>query len=280
MIKFVDPRQIELQTDCEKCFGFCCVALYFSASEGFPTDKDASTPCINLKEDFTCKVHKDLLKNGLKGCTAFDCLGAGQKVAQNTFQRHDWRQLPESAKKMFESFLIMRQLHEILWYLAEAFALQEEPIIKGKIGLLLEKTENLTLLEVDALLTMDVDEHRNKVKRFLQYTSDGASKQARNGKHKYLKNIKSHQCDYFGVDLKDVDLIGADLKGACLIAANLKGQNLNGANLIGADLRDADICEANLKNSLFLTQGQINSAKGDSNTKLPKMLRTPDHWRK
>ena len=280
MIKFVDPRQTELRADCEKCFGFCCVALYFSASEGFPIDKDASTPCINLKEDFTCKIHKDLIKKRLKGCTAYDCLGAGQKVAQHTFHGLDWQQVPKSAKKMFKSFLTMRQLHEILWYLAEAFALQDEPIIKEKIGLLLEKTENLTLLEVDALLTVDVDEHRNEVKRFLQNTSDRARKQARIGKHKYSKNIKSHQCDYFGFNLKDFDLIGADLKGACLIAANLKDQDLNGANLIGADLRDADISGANLKNSLFLTQGQINSAKGDSNTKLPQMLRTPDHWRK
>jgi hypothetical protein len=28
-----------LKIDCEKCFGFCCIALYFSASEGFPADK-------------------------------------------------------------------------------------------------------------------------------------------------------------------------------------------------------------------------------------------------
>ncbi len=29
----------DLIIDCEKCFGFCCIALYFSASEGFPVDK-------------------------------------------------------------------------------------------------------------------------------------------------------------------------------------------------------------------------------------------------
>jgi hypothetical protein len=37
-----------LRADCKNCFGLCCVALYFSASEGFPIDKDAGQPCLNL----------------------------------------------------------------------------------------------------------------------------------------------------------------------------------------------------------------------------------------
>lgn len=53
-----------LRVDCEKCFGFCCVALYFSASEGFPIDKDAGKPCINLQSDFKCAVHKELREKG------------------------------------------------------------------------------------------------------------------------------------------------------------------------------------------------------------------------
>ena len=74
----------ELRVDCKKCFGLCCIALYFSASEGFPTNKDAGKPCINLQSDFTCSVHQNLRKKGLKGCTAYDCFGAGQKVYQVT----------------------------------------------------------------------------------------------------------------------------------------------------------------------------------------------------
>lgn len=37
----------KLKNDCGKCFGFCCVALYFSDTEGFPNDKEAGKPCIN-----------------------------------------------------------------------------------------------------------------------------------------------------------------------------------------------------------------------------------------
>ena len=50
------------------------------------------------------------------------------------------------------------------------------------------------------------------------------------------------------------------------------------SDFIGADLRDADISGANLTGSIFLTQAQINAAKGDSNTKLPSSLKTPFHW--
>jgi len=53
-----DKRNTELKINCKKCFGLCCVALYFSASEGFPTDKDVGKPFINLQSDFTCSVHK------------------------------------------------------------------------------------------------------------------------------------------------------------------------------------------------------------------------------
>ncbi len=77
--KHEDKFNKELRVNCKKCFGLCCIALYFSASEGFPTNKDAGKPCINLKSDFTCSVHQNLRNKGLKGCTAYDCFGAGQK---------------------------------------------------------------------------------------------------------------------------------------------------------------------------------------------------------
>ena len=123
ILSFSDMSRCNLRADCENCFGFCCVALYFSASEGFPEDKDAGKPCLSLQSDFRCSVHKDLKKLGLKGCIAYDCFGAGQKVAKVTYGGHDWRQAPESAKQMYEVFLIMRQIHEMLWYLAEALTL-------------------------------------------------------------------------------------------------------------------------------------------------------------
>lgn len=270
---FDDKYRKELKVDCKNCFGLCCIALYFSKSEGFPTNKEAGKPCINLNNDFTCAVHKNLTARGLKGCTAYDCFGAGQKVAQVTFNGKDWRCNPESSKKMFDAFLVMRQLHEMLWYITWAFELQSDKNIKEKISLLINDTENLTLLNYEDLLKLDVEDHRDKVNKFLKDTSEMVRSKGGN------KN-KSSRKDYFGKDLRKTDIKGADLRGALLIAANLRNVDLSYADLIGADMRDADISGANLENSIFLTQAQINAAKGDSKTKLPKRITRPSHWTK
>ncbi|WP_435798157.1 pentapeptide repeat-containing protein [Streptomyces decoyicus] len=50
------------------------------------------------------------------------------------------------------------------------------------------------------------------------------------------------------------------------------------ADLIGADLRDADLGGADLTGALFLTQAQLNAAKGDAATRLPAALSRPAHW--
>ena len=271
-----------LRVDCEKCFGFCCVALYFSASEGFPTNKDAGKPCINLQEDFRCKIHNDLRSKGLKGCTAYDCFGAGQKVAQVTYSGNDWRQDKEASKQMFEVFLIMRQLHEMLWYLTDALIIQTNSNIKDKLSQLISETEHLTQLNADSLIELDVEAHRDKVNFLLKNTSELTRNRMLMGQKATLKRKKTiaGRVDFFGADLRKANLRGADLRGAFLIAADLRGTDLSGADLIGADLRDADLRGTNLTNSMFITQSQINTAKGDSNTKLPISLARPKYWDK
>lgn len=281
-ISFPDIDLRNLRVDCEKCFGLCCVALYFSASEGFPRDKDAGKPCINLQSDFRCSVHKNLRNKGLKGCTAYDCFGAGQKVAQVTYDGRDWRQAPESAKEMFEVFLIMRQLHEMLWYLSEAFTLQTDLHIKDEISFMISETERLTHLSASSLIGLDLVAHRNKVNSLLSQTSELVRAKACSEDKAPSKrqNTISKKLDFIGADLRKTNLRGADLRGTYLIAANLRGVDLSGADLIGADLRDADLRGANLTNSIFLTQAQINTAKGDFNTKLPMSLTRPTYWSK
>lgn len=268
----------ELKINCEKCFGLCCTALYFSASEGFPTNKEAGKPCINLQSDFKCSVHKELGKMGLKGCTAYHCFGAGQKVSQVTYGGQDWRKSPKTAKQMFDIFLIMRQLHEIMWYLTETFALQRDKQLKAEISSLLKDTERFTLSDVESLLELDMESHRTKVNILLKDTSDRVRAKACHGKN--ISSKRSKPLDYFGADLRKKNLKGADFRGVCLIAANLRGVDLSGADFIGADLRDADLSGANLSNSIFLTQAQINTAKGNSHTKLPERLTAPEYWLK
>lgn len=266
--------------DCEKCFGLCCVALYFSASDGFPVNKDAGKPCINLQADFKCRVHNNLKKKGLKGCISYDCLGAGQKVAQITYSGCDWRNAPESEKEMFEVFIIMRQLHEMLWYLTEAFELQNEQVVKDKIKLKLNEIEDITHLSASSLLKADLTLIRVGVNALLLQTSEFVRKKAGSNKVNSLKGKKTFGggMDLIGADLRKKNLRGMNLSGAYLIAANLSGTDLSFTDFIGADLRDTDLSGANLSKSIYLTQAQINAAIGDADTKLPKSLVSPMHW--
>ncbi|MVX64000.1 pentapeptide repeat-containing protein [Clostridium chromiireducens] len=277
-----DELYKNLKIDCEKCFGLCCIALYFSAAEGFPTDKVAGRPCINLQKNFRCSIHKKLSQKGLKGCTAYDCFGAGQKVAQVTYRGHDWNQNSEVEKQMCEVFLVMRQLHEMLWYLTEAFSVQTNSLIHEEIRKLISETEKLTFLDAASLMNIDIEAHRNVVNSMLQEISEMVRSKMSSGQKNTLKRKKTiaGRLNLFGVDLRKTNLRGADLRGAFLIAANLSGTDLSGADLIGADLRDANLRGANLAGCIFVTQAQINTAKGDASTKLPSSLIHPMYWDK
>ncbi len=267
-----DGRPLSLRADCERCFGLCCVAPAFSASADFAIDKDAGKPCPNLQSDFRCAIHHRLRQKGFPGCAVYDCFGAGQKVAQITFNGRDWRRNPEIAAQMFEVFMIMRQLHELLWYLTEALTLQPAAPLHGELGLALEETERLTHSGPDDLEELDVGAHRRDVNALLLRTSELVRAGARHHK------IDRGGADLIGKDLRGADLRGANLRGAYLIGADLRGADLRMADLTGADLRGADLGGADLTGGIFLTQSQLDAAKGDLDTKLPPSLDRPTHW--
>jgi uncharacterized protein YjbI with pentapeptide repeats len=269
-----------LKADCENCFGLCCVALPFAASADFAYDKDAGKPCHNLQSDYRCGVHINLRELGYKGCTVFDCFGAGQQVSQVTFKGNDWRHNQDSAKDMFEVFPIMRQLNEMLWYLTESLTLKAASTIHEDINRILHETERLIQLEYNDLLKLDIVAHRAEVNKLLLRTSElvrtEAIRQLQNSKKRH--KVTGRSIDFIGANLKNANLGGANLRGAYLIAADLRGADLRFADLIGADLRDADLRGADLTGCIFLTQAQINSAIGDSHTKIPSKLIRPSHW--
>jgi uncharacterized protein YjbI with pentapeptide repeats len=261
-----------LRADCERCFGLCCVAPAFSASADFAIDKEAGHPCPNLKADFGCSIHARLRQRGFPGCTVYDCFGAGQKVAQVTFGGQDWRRKPEIAAQMFGAFTIMRQLHELLWYLSEALTMPSAAPLRGELGRALDATERLTRGSPEALAELDVSAHRREVNALLL----GASELARAGARREETELRG--ADLTGSDLRGADLRGASLRGACLIRADLRGADLAAADLTGADLRGADLGGADLCGSIFLTQAQIDAARGDPGTRLPPSLARPPHW--
>lgn len=262
------PDKNHLTADCSSCFALCCVAPAFSASVDFAIGKNAGQPCPNLRPDFRCGIHGRLRQRGFKGCTVYDCFGAGQRVSQVTFGGRDWRRAPETARPMFAVFTVMRDLHELLWYLTEAMALPQAEQLHDDLAAARDRVERLAAQRPGTLQTLDVARHREEINVLLRR----ASELARAGTP--------------GPDLRGADLIGArladladaNLRGALLIGADLRNANLSAADLTGADLRDADLRRADLRETLFCTQAQLESARGDASTRLPPGRTRPGHW--
>jgi hypothetical protein len=70
------------------------------------------------------------------------------------------------------------------------------------------------------------------------------------------------------------------LRTSELVRGKAPGRKIDrrGADLIGADLRGADLRGADLSDSIFLTQSQLDAAKGDTGTKFPQSFTRPTHW--
>jgi uncharacterized protein YjbI with pentapeptide repeats len=261
-----------LRAECEKCVGLCCVAPAFRASADFAIDKPAGRPCPNLQRDFRCGIHSRLRESGFGGCVAYDCFGAGQRVTQETFAGANWRGNPEVAPRMFAVFFVVRQLHELLWYLTEALALPAARPLRPRLQAAIAETDDLARGRSEALAGLDPAEHRLHVNELLRE----ASALARAGSPG--PGLDRRRADLAGADLRAVDLRGADLRGAMLIGADLRGANLALADLTGADLRGAKLDGADLRRALFLTQSQLESADGNRATGLPAKLTRPAHW--
>lgn len=265
-----------LQANCQSCFGLCCTALNIVASSDFAINKPAGSPCPNLQKDYSCHIHNKLRDTGFKGCTVFDCLGAGQQVSQVTFQGQDWRQSREHADKMFRVFPMMEQLYEMIAYVAEALSYQVDNSLYEQLLAQLELLQQTIERDADALLALDMVAIRVPVNALLLKTSEQIRHHSIKGKTS--KKLNQRGADWMGKNLKGKDLRGTDLRGGYLIAANLQDANLREVDFIGADLRDANLRGADLSTSMFLTQMQINAAQGDRYTKLPSYIKRPAHW--
>jgi uncharacterized protein YjbI with pentapeptide repeats len=267
-VPLADDRA-RLRADCSRCAGLCCVAPAFAASADFAIDKPAGRPCPNLQDDFRCGIHTELRQRGFPGCEVFDCFGAGQQLTQVTFGGRSWREAADLAAAQFAILPVMRQLHEILWYLAEALALPAAAPLHEEIRTARARTEGLTTGTAEELRTFDVGSYRREAGELLERVSDlvrGPGAPDRRG------------VDLMGRDLRRAVLRDASLRGAYLIAADLRGVDLGTADLLGADLRAADVRGADLTRCLFLTRPQVQAARGDMSTRLPVGLERPDRW--
>jgi hypothetical protein len=254
-------------SDCASCFGLCCVALPFSRSTGcagFAFDKEAHEPCRHLTPSDACAIHAALLPSGMGGCVAFECFGAGQHVSQVLYGGVSWREAPGTSGQMFAVLGVVRRLHEMLVLLDQAAELAPFPDLSD----LRERVSAATVGSPADVLDVELDRLAARVGDALATVS----RSVRGEGPSYAGQ------DLVGRDLRSWELAGADLRGALLIAADLRDTLLDRTDLLGADLRGADVSGADLSTTLFLTQPQLNTARGSALTKLPDLLRRPAAW--
>lgn len=254
---------MDLTSDCSRCFGLCCIALPFRRSAKFAFDKLPDTPCRHLGASYGCAIHATLRADGMTGCTVFECFGAGQHVSQVTYGGVSWRDAPATASEMFAVFARVRDLHELLVLLREAESLGDD------IGALRDRVAAMAGGQPAAVLAVDPFALRDEVGAVLE----AASRRVRG-----RGGADHRQADLSGADLRACDLRRADLRGALLRGADLRGVDLDRADLLGADLSDADVADADLSRALFLTQPQVNAARGSMGSALPGSLSRPPHW--
>ncbi|MEG0330439.1 MAG: pentapeptide repeat-containing protein [Longicatena sp.] len=261
----------EIQSDCEKCCGLCCVALYFSKVDGFPKDKKAGMPCLNLEQNFKCKVHNELKEKQLRGCLSYDCFGAGQKVTQDIFGNRNWRNMVDEKDKIFAVYLKVFELHQILAYLLEASLLYVGKEMQDDIRGLIDENMEITKKRPEEIVVYSLEDYHNRVSVILK-------KITRNIENLYVKDKINIRESLVGKKFCGKNVKGMNASMQLLLAANFKGCDLEGVNLLGADVRDMNVCDADLRECVFLTQMQLNAMCGNENTQLPWFLKTPSSW--
>jgi hypothetical protein len=267
-----------LRADCTRCAGLCCVAPAFAASADFAIDKPAGHACPNLRDDDRCGIHAELRERGFPGCTVFDCFGAGQQTVQVTFAGAPrWRDSPEQAAAVFAAFGVQRLLHELLWYLTEALALDAAAPLQGELVATHGRVERLTAADAEELAGVDAGVLQAEAGALLLSVSELARAGVR-PRAGGRRRADWRNADLVGADLRRADLRGVSLRGALLIGADLRGADLHRTDLLGADLRGADVRGADLSGALFLTRRQVAGARGDAATSLPAGLEFPQHW--
>jgi hypothetical protein len=152
-------RRPDLEPDCSRCAALCCVATSFAASEDFAIDKAAGERCVHLGRDHRCTIHAELSSRGFPGCVAYECHGAGPRVT---------RDFAAEGGERNQAFMVLRVVHELLWYLTEAVKLCPASELELHAALTNQVAE-LDAIDIQpgaAVRSVDLDQ-QNKVSRAL-----------------------------------------------------------------------------------------------------------------
>ena len=249
----INPARVHssdrLRGDCAACIGLCCTLPRFAASTDFGHAKPAGVRCHHLADQHGCQIHSQLAAVGYRGCVAYDCFGAGQRV----MARHQGVDRPTpSIRREYE---VASLLHEALWYLRAALGLELETTVRDQVRVAFGRVD----AAVESGLTLDAARTLREEAAVLLHAVSRAIRGDRGADHAFAVLT--------GADLRTVDLRWASLRGATLCGADLRGVDLSGADVTGADLRGADLRGADLRRTLFLTPGQLAVARTDGSTR-------------
>lgn len=165
-----------LHDDCSSCAALCCFVFALDKSDMFALDKPAGVGCPNLSPDRKCKIHDDLEDKGFKGCVAFTCHGAGQRVTQELFDGKSWQDDPALTQPMIDSFRDVRRIHEQLILLREAQKLpltEEQRETCADLAEKLAANGKLTRARLNAIVASNVE---SRVSAFLRSLQDIAAR--------------------------------------------------------------------------------------------------------
>lgn len=263
----------EFRINCDNCSGLCCVALYFSRYDGFPSDKNAGEPCRYLDGGFRCPIHGELGTKQMKGCLAYDCCGAGP-IVTTLYPGRNWKSDPGIAGEIFDVFVKTFYLQQILWYLTEIPNLLPTEPIWEESRFHISELRCVLGSSPEEILKFDMENFKLKVNPLFKNTIE------------FVRMVFKHpngvprKTNLFAHNFKGARLDGVDFSSSLLIAANLENCRLTGSCFLGADLRDANIKNADLSECIFLTQSQLNSAIGNGRTRIPGRLTRPLTWPK
>lgn len=266
-----------LRADCSRCVGLCCVAPAFVASADFAITKPAGQACPNLTTEHRCGIHDRLRPRGFPGCAVFDCFGAGQHIVALTLTGPDQRPSQAQRRAMHAALDPARAVGEVLHHLEESSTMPLGDDLLQEVTVERARVQEVFSLPVRDLAAVDVGAIRQRVGPLLGRVS-AAARAGAGARAGRPARVGPH-ADLAGVSLRGADLTRADLRGSILVGADLRDADLHLTDLLGADLRGADVRGTAMATALFLTRPQLEAARGDDRTTIPKVHDKPAHWR-
>jgi len=180
---------------------------------------------------------------------------------------------------MLSAYETVRQLHELLWYVADALSRPPAAPVHAAIADARRAIEAAIAGGPPSIEATDPAAHRATVAPLLRRASALTRTAVPPAAGRDLAGRDLAGRDLAGRDLAGRDLSRADLSTASLIGADLRGAGLQVADLLAADLRGVNLDGADLSGALYLTRTQVGSARGSATTRLPDGLPRPAHWR-